>query len=68
MSYRHTGTRRGSVEAEVHAIKLDDVLGLVRDAREAIEVGRVEDAAWLLKAVEDDLVASVACRVPALMQ
>ncbi len=49
-------------------MKLDDVLELVRDACEAIETGRVEDAAWLLEAVEDDLVASVACRAAALMQ
>jgi hypothetical protein len=49
-------------------MKLDDVLGLVRDAREAIESGCIEDAAWLLEAVEDDLVALVEYRVPALMQ
>jgi hypothetical protein len=39
-------------------MKLDDVLELVRDAREAIEVGRAEDAVWLLETVEDDLVAN----------
>ena len=49
-------------------MKLADVLELVRDAREAIDVGRAEDAAWLLEAVADDLVASVACRAAALMQ
>jgi hypothetical protein len=36
MSYRHPGTRCRSVEAEVFTMKLEDVLVLVRDAREAI--------------------------------
>ncbi len=38
-------------------MKLEDVLLLVRDARAAIETGRVEDAAWLLEAIEEDLAA-----------
>jgi hypothetical protein len=45
MSYRPPGPLCSSVEAEVHTMKLDDVLQLERDAREAIEAGRVEDAA-----------------------
>ena len=36
-------------------MKLEDVWVLVRDAREAIESGRVEDAAWLLEALGTDL-------------
>ena len=55
MSYRHPGARCRSVEAEVFTMKLEDVLLLVRDARAAIESGRVEDAAWLLEAIEEDL-------------
>lgn len=35
---------------------LEEVLELARDARENIECGRVNDAVWLLKAVEDNLV------------
>ena len=34
---------------------LVQVLELVRDARQSIECGRVNDAAWLLEAVEEDL-------------
>jgi hypothetical protein len=49
-------------------MELENVLLLVRDARSAIESGRAEDAAWLLEAAEDGLVASVVCRVPALTQ
>lgn len=36
---------------------LEDVLKLVRNAHDHITCGRVNDAAWLLEAVEDDLVA-----------
>lgn len=34
---------------------LEGVLKLVRDARDNIECGQVNDAAWLLEVVEDDL-------------
>ena len=41
---------------------LEDALTLLRSARESLEAGHVEDAAWLLEAVEEDLAAVAASK------
>ena len=43
---------------------LEAVLDLVRDARDNVACGRVNDAAWLFEAVEDDLRGLCAPAVP----